>query len=163
MLRSSRSPQPKGRNQHVQTTGASPPVGVECPGGFVLGGDAHADGGVWPGGARTSGPARWWLARAASMSCQVPGQRMSSALYKEFSASARAKPKGVALRPHRGDCLAVGQGLPVADGPVLHPSVASGAPGPSDRSPDVSAARRPFSGRRRPGRCTLAGRWSASR
>ena len=30
---------------------------------------------------------------------------------------------GVALRPHRGDCLAVGQGLPVADGPVLHPSV----------------------------------------
>ena len=26
---------------------------------------------------------------------------------------------GVALRPHRGDCLAVGQGLPIADGPVL--------------------------------------------
>ena len=64
--------------------GQAPPVGVECPGGFVLGGDAHADGGVWPGGARTSGPARWWLARAASMSCQVPGQRMSSALYKEL-------------------------------------------------------------------------------
>ena len=35
---------------------------------------------------------------------------------------------GVALRPHRGDCLAVGQGLPVADGPVLHAAVASDAP-----------------------------------
>ena len=59
----------------------------------------------------------------ASMSSQGPWLRISSALYKEFRASARAKPKGVALRPHRGDCLAVGQGLPVADGPVLHPSV----------------------------------------
>ena len=29
---------------------------------------------------------------------------------------------GVA-RPHRGDRLALGQGLPVADGPVLHPAV----------------------------------------
>ena len=48
---------------------------------------------------------------------------MSSALYSELSGSARAKPKGVALRPHRGDRLGLGQGLPVADGPVLHPTV----------------------------------------
>ena len=25
-------------------------VGVGCPGGFVLGGGSHPDGGVWPGG-----------------------------------------------------------------------------------------------------------------
>ena len=82
-----------------------------------------------------------------------PGQRMSSALYSELSASARAKPKGIALRAYRGDCLAVGQGLPIANGPVLHPTVASGAPGPSGRPPDVSAARRPSEGRPGPGWC----------
>ena len=77
-----------------------------------------------------SGPTRRWRPLAASMSSQGPRLRISSALYKEFRASARAKPKGVALRPHRGDCLAVGQGLPVANRPVLHPTVASDAPGP---------------------------------
>ena len=126
-------------------------------------GGAHADGGVWSDGARTSGPTRRWRARAASMSSQGPWLRISSALHKELSASARAKPKGVALRPHRGDRLALGQGLSIADGPVLHPSVASDAPGQRDQPPDVSAARRPFSGRPGPGRCTLADRWSASR
>ena len=70
--------------------------------------------------------------------------------------------KEVALRPHRGDRLALGQGSPVADGPVLHPSVASDAPGPSGRPPDVSAARRPSPGRLGPGRCTDSWR-SASR
>jgi len=35
-------------------------VAVGCPGGFVLGGGSHADGGVWPGGARTGGPTRRW-------------------------------------------------------------------------------------------------------
>ena len=69
-------------------------VGVGCPGGFVLGGGSHPDGGVWPGGARTSGPTRRWRVRAASMSSQGPWLRMSSALYSELSASARAKPKG---------------------------------------------------------------------
>ena len=68
----------------------------------------------------------------ASMSSQGPWLRISSALYKEFRASARAKPKGVALGTHRGDRLAVGQGLPVANGPVLHPTVASDAPGQRD-------------------------------
>ena len=69
-------------------------VAVGCPGGFVLGGGSHADGGVWPGGARTSGPTRRWRPRAASMSSQGPWLRISSALYSELSASARAKPKG---------------------------------------------------------------------
>ena len=50
-----------------------------------------------------------WRARAASMSCQGPWLRISSALYKEFSASARAKPKGIPLRAYRGDRLALGQ------------------------------------------------------
>ena len=59
----------------------------------------------------------------ASMSSQGPWLRISSALYKEFRASARAKPKGVALRPHRGDRLGLGHSLPVANGPVLHPTV----------------------------------------
>ena len=57
-------------------------------------GGAHADGGVWSDGARTSGPTRRWRARAASMSSQGPWLRISSALYSELSASARAKPKG---------------------------------------------------------------------
>ena len=72
-------------------------------------------------------PAQWThsavATSTASMSSQGPWLRISSALYKEFRASARAKPKGVALRPHRGDCLGLGQGLPVANGPVLHPTV----------------------------------------
>ena len=70
---------------------------------------------------------------------------------------------GIPFRAYRGDCLAVGQGLPVANGPVLHPTVASGAPGPSGQHRFAFVARRPFSGRPGPGRCTLAGRWSASR
>ena len=86
---------------------------------------------------------------------------------RSLSASARAKPKGAALRAYRGDRLGlglgVGQGLLVANGPVLHPTVASDAPGPSGQHRLVSVARRPFSGRPGPGRCTLAGRWSASR
>ena len=52
---------------------------------------------------------------------------MSSALHRELSTSARAKPKRVSLGAHRGDCLAVGQGRPVADGSVPHTAVASGA------------------------------------
>ena len=50
-----------------------------------------------------------WRARAASMSCQGPWLRISSALYSELSASARAKPKGIPLRAYRGDRLALGQ------------------------------------------------------
>ena len=30
---------------------------------------------------------------------------------------------GIPLRAYRGDCLAVGQSLPIANGPVLHPTV----------------------------------------
>ena len=70
---------------------------------------------------------------------------------------------GIPLRAYRGDCLAVGQSLPIANGPVLHPTVASDAPGPSGQHRFAFVARRPFSGRPGPGRCTLAGRWSASR
>mgnify|MGYP001679457595 CR=1 FL=1 len=57
------------------------------------------------------------------MPSQGPLLRMSSALYRELRASARAKPKGVPPGAHRGDRLALGQGLPVTDGPVLHPAV----------------------------------------
>ena len=97
-------------------------AGVGDPGSFMLSGGTHTDSGVWSDGARAVDP-QWWLARAASMSSQRPWLQISSALYKEFRASARAKPIGDALRPRRGDRLAVGQGSPVADGPVLHPSV----------------------------------------
>ena len=51
----------------------------------------------------------------------------------------------IPLRAYRG--VGLGQGLPVADGPVLRPSVVSGALGPSGQHRLVSAARRPFSGR----------------
>jgi len=55
-------------------------VSVGGPGGFVLGGGAHADGGMGPDGARTSGPTRRWRPRAASMSSQGPWLRMSPGL-----------------------------------------------------------------------------------
>ena len=116
-------------------------VGVGCPGGFVLGGGAHADGGVRADGALTSGPTQRWRPLAASMSSQGPRLRISSALYSELSASANAQPKGVSLGTHRGNCLAVGQGCPVEDGPVLHAAVASDAPGQRDQPRCVSAAR----------------------
>ena len=68
---------------------------------------------------------------------------------------------GVLLGTHRGDRLALGQGLPVANRLVLHLG-RSGAPGPSGRPPGVFVARRPSPGRPGPGRCT--GSWrSASR
>ena len=57
------------------------------------------------------------------MPSQGPLLRMSSALYRELRASARAKPKGVPLRPDGCDRLALGQGLPVTDGPVPRPAV----------------------------------------
>ena len=57
-----------------------------------------------------------------------PGYGSARPCTRSLSASARAKPEGVALGTHRGDRLAVGQGLPVADGPVLHAAVVSGAP-----------------------------------
>ena len=34
-------------------------VGVGCPGGFVLGGGSHVDGGVWPDGARLASIFHW--------------------------------------------------------------------------------------------------------
>ena len=52
-----------------------------------------------------------------------PGYGSARPCTRSLSASARAKPGGVPLRPHRGDRLALGQGLPVADGPVLHAAV----------------------------------------
>ena len=61
---------------------------------------------------------------------------------------------------HRGDRLALGQGLPVADGPVLHPAVAVVDPGQSGRRPRACAPRRPFSVRQRPGPCT--GSWRSA-
>ena len=71
-------------------------VGVGCPGGFVLGGGAHADGAAGAGGARTSGPARRWRARAVSMSCQGPWSEDGLGLVQgSLSASARARPEGV--------------------------------------------------------------------
>ena len=87
-----------------------------------------------------------------------PGYGSARPCTRSLSASARAKPKGIPLRAYRGDRL--GQGLPVANGPVLHPTVASGAPGPSGQHRLVSAARRPFSGRPGPGRFT--GRWRSA-
>ena len=48
-----------------------------------------------------------------------PGCGSARPCTRSLSASARAKPKGVPLRAYRGDRLGLGQGLPVADGPVL--------------------------------------------
>ena len=110
-------------------------VGVGRPGGFVLGGGTHPDGGVRANGAHPVDPLSdgdRWRRRCPA---RGPGQRTSSALYKELSASANAKPKGVPLRAYRGDRLALGQGGPVADGPVLYAAVASDAPGQRDQPP----------------------------
>ena len=138
-------------------------VGVGCPGGFVLGRGSHTDGVVMANGVEPVHPLGGGEHGRRRCPPKGPGYGISSALYKEFRASARAKPKGVALRTHRGDRLALGQGSPVANRPVLHPTVARDAPGPSGQHRLVSAARRPSPGRPGPGRYTLAGRWSASR
>ena len=129
----------------------------------MLGGGTHTDdGGARANGARTSAPTRRRRPRAASMSSQGPWLRISSALYKEFRASARPKPKGVPLGTLRGDRLALHQGGPVADGSILHAAVGVMHQAREISPPDVSAARRPSPGRPGPVRCT--GSWrSASR
>ena len=82
---------------------------------------------------------QWTHWAVASSTSSMPSQgpcssrrgrlRMSSALYRELRASARAKPKGVPPGAHRGDRLALGQGLPVTDGPVPRPAVGVVDPG----------------------------------
>ena len=69
--------------------------------------------------------------------CSLKGPGYGSA--RPCTASSEPRPeqsrKEVTLRPHQGDRLALGQGGPVADGPVLHPTVASDAPGQRDQPP----------------------------
>ena len=96
----------------------------------------------------------------ASMSCQGPWPKDELGLVQRVERLGQSIVVGIPLRAYRGDCLAVGQGLPIANGPVLHPTVASGAPGPSGQHRLVSAARRPSEGRPGPGRCT--GRWRSA-
>ena len=69
-------------------------VAVGCPGGFVLGGGTHPDGGVWPDGARPVDPLGGGEHGRCRCLARVPGYGISSALYSELSASVRAKPKG---------------------------------------------------------------------
>ena len=69
-------------------------VGVGCPGGFVLGGGSLADGGVRANGALPVDLLGGGEHGRRRCPPRGPGQRMSSALYSELSASARAKPKG---------------------------------------------------------------------
>ena len=138
-------------------------VAVGCPGGFVLGRGFAC---------RRRSVAGWCPYQCTHSAVAttggvdvLPGSLVADqlGLVQGVQSLGQGVVIGVLLRLYRGDRLAVGQGLPVADGPVLHPTVGSDAPGQRDQPPDVSAARRPFSGRPGPGRCTLAGRWSASR
>jgi len=112
-------------------------------------------------------PCQWTDSAAASstasMSCQCPWPKDELGLVQRVECLSQRAAERSLPGAHRGDCLAVGQSGLVADGSVLHPTVASGAPGQRDQPRCFYAARRPFSGRLGPGRCTLAGRWSASR
>lgn len=116
-------------------------MGVGRPGGFVLGGGSHPDSGVWPGGVEPVDPLGGGDLDGVDV---LPRALVADQL-------------SLVQRVER-----LGQSLPIANGPVLHPTVASGAPGPSGQHRLVSAARRPSEGRSGPGRYTLAGRWSAS-
>ena len=131
-------------------------VGVGRPGGFVLGGGSHPDGGVWPGGVEPVDPLGGGDLDGVDV---LPGSLVADelGLVQRVERLGQSIVVGIPLRAYRGDRLAVGQSLPIANGPVLHPTVASDAPGPSGQHRLVSAARRPSEGRPGPGRCTLAG------
>ena len=150
MLRSSRSPRPKGRKQRVQTTGASPVVvvGVGCPGGFVLGGGAHADGAVGSGSARTSRPTRR-RPRTVSMPSQgavlvgVETVANRLGLVRRVECLGQSEARRSPPSSDRCDRLGLGQGGPVADGAGTARRGRSGAPGPSGRRPRAGAGQRP--------------------
>ena len=61
------------------------------PGGFVLGGGAHADGAVRADGARASGPTQRWRPRAASMPSQGPWPKDQLSLVQRVECLSRSE------------------------------------------------------------------------
>ena len=136
-------------------------VGVGDPGGLVLGRGAHADGAV---GAHRVVPVDPLGGGELDIVDALPGALVADelGLVQGVEGLGQSVVVGVPLRPDGCDRLALGQGLPVTDGPVLHPAVGVVDPGRSGPRPRAGAPRRPFPGRPGPGPRT--GSWrSASR
>ena len=96
-------------------------LGVGGPGGFVLGGGGHADGGVGPDGARPVDPPGGGDQRRRQVSCQGPWIKDELGLVHGVQRLGQSIVVGVPLGTHRGDRLALGQSLPVADGTCTAP------------------------------------------
>ena len=97
------------------------PLGVGGPGGFVLGGGGHADGGVGPDGARPVDPPGSGDQGRRQASCQGPWIEDELGLVHGVQRLGQSIVVGVPLGTHRGDRLALGQSLPVADGTCTAP------------------------------------------
>jgi len=103
-------------------------VGVGNPSGLVLGRGAHADGGV---GAHRVVPVDPFGGGELDIVDALPGAVLIEAgtvadelgLVQGVEGLGQSVVVGVPPGAHRGDRLALGQGLPVTDGPVLHPAV----------------------------------------
>ena len=97
-------------------------VGVGHPGGFVLGGGSHPDSGVWPGGVEPVDPLGGGDLDGVDV---LPRALVADqlGLVQRVEGLGQSIVVGIPLRAYRGDCLAVGQSLPIANGPVLHPTV----------------------------------------
>ena len=88
----------------------------------MLGGGTHADGGVWPDGVEPVHPLGGGDLDGVDV---LPRALVTDqlGLVQGVQSLGQGVVIGVPLRPHRGDRLAVGQGLPVANRSVLHPTV----------------------------------------
>lgn len=108
-------------------------VGVLVPGRGV----SDPDRAVGTGGARPAGPTVRWRARRRRCTSKGPLPTDELGLVQGVQGFCQGACVGVCLGPHRGHRLAVGQGLPIADGAVLDSAVASGGSGPLGSAPSL--------------------------
>ena len=119
---------------------------------FGRGGRARARAGVsdpdravGTGGARPAGPTVRWRARRRRCTSKGPLPTDGLGLVQGVQGFCQGACVGVCLGPHRGHRLAVGQGLPIADGAVLDFAVASGGSGPLGSAPSLWRCQIPMS------------------
>ena len=87
----------------------------------MLGWVSHTDGGVRANGARPVDPPGGGDQRRRQVSCQGPWIKDELGLVHGVQRLGQSIVVGVPLGTHRGDRLALGQSLPVADGTCTAP------------------------------------------